>query len=360
MTKASKIELSESERTQLEALVRSRTLQAQAVQRSRIMLLKADGLSIDHIAEMVGLNRKSVMLCLKKFKDGGIENAIYDAPGRGRNVEIKDDEKDWIISIATKKPNKLGNLAKTWSYTQLTAYINKHAESAGYTRLSTVSRSSIKNILDEAGIKPFRMKYAGDKKTSVFDGKVQNILLVCKQAELRIDKEQGAQIFLADYRDKKAAKAVGNSSTDKRYISKGMLYLLVGIVLPTGEMLPMLSERSRNADFTDFLRFIDGKYPESDRIRLILDNHSARASSNARSFLETKPSRFEFVFTPQYGSWLNTVESLFSKMLSQMTGCMSVETLNELKEQFYSSFEEANKGPATSRWKPMVEYDSGS
>ena len=37
--------------------------------------------------------------CLKKFKEGGVENALSDAPGRGRNPEITDDEKAWIITL---------------------------------------------------------------------------------------------------------------------------------------------------------------------------------------------------------------------------------------------------------------------
>jgi hypothetical protein len=36
-----------------------------------------------HPSEKVGLNRNSVLLCLKEFKDGGVENAIYDTPGKG-------------------------------------------------------------------------------------------------------------------------------------------------------------------------------------------------------------------------------------------------------------------------------------
>lgn len=39
---------------------------------------------------------------VKKFKDGGVENALFDAPGRGRNAEITDDEKAWIINITSK------------------------------------------------------------------------------------------------------------------------------------------------------------------------------------------------------------------------------------------------------------------
>ena len=69
----------------------------------RILLLKEGGDSVDKIADKVGLNRNSVLLCLRKYKQGGIENAIYDAPGRGRNAEITDDEKAWTYKYCLSK-----------------------------------------------------------------------------------------------------------------------------------------------------------------------------------------------------------------------------------------------------------------
>lgn len=76
--RASSIEISNEEREYLELQTRARTM-AQTVTRARILLLRADSVSIDVIADKVGLNRCSVMLCLKKFKEGGIENAFFDA-----------------------------------------------------------------------------------------------------------------------------------------------------------------------------------------------------------------------------------------------------------------------------------------
>ena len=97
--RASSIELSNEEREYLKLQTRARTIQAQTVTRARILLLRADSVSIDAIADKVGLNRCSVMLCLKKFKEGGIENALFDAPGRGRNAEITDEEKAEICKL---------------------------------------------------------------------------------------------------------------------------------------------------------------------------------------------------------------------------------------------------------------------
>ena len=60
--KSTRINLTEDEREYLETQTRARTIQAQTVNRARILLLKADGCAIDDIADKVGINRKSVML----------------------------------------------------------------------------------------------------------------------------------------------------------------------------------------------------------------------------------------------------------------------------------------------------------
>lgn len=111
--KSSVINLTADEREYLETQTRARTIQAQTVNRARILLLKADGCSIDNIADKVGINRKSVMLCLSKYKEGGVENALFDTPGRGRNAEITDEKKAWIINMACQKPKDLGYSAET-------------------------------------------------------------------------------------------------------------------------------------------------------------------------------------------------------------------------------------------------------
>ena len=63
----SAIVLTDEETEYLEAQTRIRTLQAQIVTRARILLLRAQAVSIDVIADKVGLTRCSVMLCLKNL-----------------------------------------------------------------------------------------------------------------------------------------------------------------------------------------------------------------------------------------------------------------------------------------------------
>ncbi len=371
MAKAKPLTVSETDRELLETLVRTRTLQAQVVTRARIILLKADGESIDSIADKVALNRNSVMLCLKKYKEGGIENAIYDAPGRGRNPEITDDEKSWIIDTACRKPTEFGYAAETWTYAKLTSHINVSAETAGHARLSTITKTSIKKILDAAEIKPFRIRYYCENRDPDFEGKMHNILVVYKQLSLRFD-ENGKLIPLDDgepethtvsYDEKPGIQAIatttpdlpptrenGVTMRDYEYVRHGTVSLLAAIDLLTGEAIPLVRDTHKSSDFIEFLKLLDSKYPKGDKIRLVLDNHTAHTSKETRKFLSMVPGRFEFIFTPKHGSWLNMIEGFFGKMTHQMLRGIRVESKEELCERIYRYFDEVNKVPVIHHW----------
>ena len=67
MAKVKGLQITENDREYLDSLLRARTMQAQTVQRARIILLRTEGISIDVIADKVRINRKSVMLCITKY-----------------------------------------------------------------------------------------------------------------------------------------------------------------------------------------------------------------------------------------------------------------------------------------------------
>lgn len=368
--RASAIELSKEDKEYLELQTRARTIQAQTVTRARILLLRADAVSIDDIADKVGLNRCSVMLCLKKFKTGGIENALYDAPGRGRNAEITDEEKAWIINIACQKPVDFGYAAETWTYAKLTEHIHKTAETAGYIRLSTIHKSTVNTILDEADIKPHKITYYCENRDPDFDAKMHNVLLVYKQLQLQFDEDgiiitsEDNSLHVLSYDEKPGIQAIATTSDDLmpdadhptisrdyEYKRLGTLSLLAAIDLQTGEAIPLVREKHSSQEYIEFLQLLDGKYPKGDKIRIVLDNLRVHTSEATRKYLATVPGRFEFVFTPKHGSWLNMVEGFFSKMTRQMLKGIRVKSKEELVKRIYQYFLEINEEPVVFHWK---------
>lgn len=374
--KASTIILSNDDRSYLETQTRARTIQAQTVNRARILLLKADGTSINDIADKVGMNRKSVMLCINKYLEGGVENALFDAPGRGRNAEITDDEKAWIINIACQKPVDFGYSAEVWTRALLTKHINKFAEGAGHIRLSTISQSKVRTILEEADIKPNKITYYCENRDPDFDQKMHNVLLVYKQLSLQFDEngqlipfdDDEQIVHILSYDEKPGIQATANTSDDLlpdenhktisrdyEYKRLGTVSLLAGIDLQTGEAIPLVRDRHTSKEYIEFLKLLDSKYPKEDKIRLVLDNLKVHTSEETKKYLATVPGRFDFVFTPKHGSWLNLVEGFFSKLTRQTLKGIRVKTKEELVKRIYKYFDEVNAEPVIYHWKYKLD-----
>ena len=365
------LEISDEDYEYLQSLTRRRTIQAQVVDRAKILIYKAQGASNSDIAERIDVNINTVRLCLEKYTEGGIRNALFDKPRKGRSPEITDDAVAWIISIACQRPADLGYAQELWTLKNLHQHIQDHAAEAGFPRLETISKTRVGQLLKKSDIKPFKIKYYCEKRDPLFESKMRDILLVYKQVELQFDENR--EIIVPDdykltvtvsYDEKPGIQAIANTSDDLRpslengevfrdyeYKRLGTVSLLAGIDLLTGEAVPLVSSTHKSSDFIEFLKILDKKYPAQDTIRIILDNHSAHKSKETRLFLSTMPDgRFEFVFTPKHGSWLNMIESFFSKMTKQMLKGIRVNSKDELSERIYRYFNEINAEPIVYHW----------
>ena len=70
--------LSDEDRHYLITLSKKRTIQAQIVDRAKILLYKSDGMTFSDIAEKLAVSPSTVCLCISKYYEGGVENALFD------------------------------------------------------------------------------------------------------------------------------------------------------------------------------------------------------------------------------------------------------------------------------------------
>ena len=103
------------------------TIQAQIVDRAKILLYKSDGMTFSDIAEKLAVSPSTVCLCISKYYEGGVENALFDTQRPGRPSEITDDAKAWMINIACQRPVELGYAQELWTLNSLHKHIQKHA-----------------------------------------------------------------------------------------------------------------------------------------------------------------------------------------------------------------------------------------
>ena len=370
------ISLTDDDKSYLNKLLTQSTLEIRVYQRARILLLKSEGASNKAIADKLDIGISVVKRCLNKFKENGVEASLRDNKGRGRKAEITDDDITWVISKACQKPKDYGYSAEFWYPMSFRKFINSIAETEGHPRMATVAETTLRKILSNARIKPFQVSYYCERRDPEFDAKMHDVLVIYKQIEMQFD-ENGTLIVPDDYKltitvsydEKPGIQAISNTAPDLRpttengevyrdaeYKRLGTLSLLAGIDLLTGEAIPLVSETHKSSDFIEFLKILDKKYPLQDTIRIILDNHSAHTSKETQRFLDTMPKgRFKFVFTPKHGSWLNMIESFFSKMTKQMLRGIRVKTKQELEERIYQYFEEVNREPVVYHWKYKMD-----
>ena len=370
------IELNEGDHDYLLSLSKNRTIQAQVCLRAKILLQKEAGKSDKCVADGLSIDVNTVRLCVDKYLEGGTKLALFDKQRKGRPSEITADAIAWIIDVACQRPFDLGYSQELWTMKSLHKHIQEHAAEAGFPRLETVSKTRIQQILKEQEIKPFKIKYYCEKRDPDFETKMHDVLLVYKQVELQFDEngdiivpEGEPMIHTLSCDEKPGIQAISTTGDDLRpkagsgevwrdyeYKRLGTVSLLAAIDLLTGEAIPLVRDSHKSEDFIDLLKKMDAKYPEGDIIRIVLDNHSIHKSKKTQNYLSTvSEGRFEFVFTPTHGSWLNLIEGFFSKMTKQMLRGIRVDSKEELVQRIYKYFDEINSEPVVYHWKYKLD-----
>ncbi len=236
--------------------------------------------------------------------------------------------------------------------------------------LLKIDKGMLHTILSRGNIRPHKIRYYLERRDEEFDKKMVNVLQVYKQVELTNELQLPERtITTLSYDEKPGIQAIKNIAAqlqpvvnlhstlqrDHEYKRLGTVSLLAGIDLHTGIIIPLVREQHRSKEFIEFLDEIDKNYPGDWLIRIILDNHSSHTSKETSAYLLTRPGRFEFVFTPKHGSWLNMIEMFFSKIARSFLKHIRVGSKKELIERIYQGISEINKDPVIFRWKYKME-----
>jgi transposase len=363
------------EEEKLEAIRKARTQEKRRTVRAGILLGAASGKMSDQaIARAHGVNRNTVVLCVNKCLRFGWEAALGELPRPGRPRRVSDDATTWVLHCACQKPKDRGYAYELWTYGLLTQHIHQHCKAAGYPELHRLSRSKLHKILMEAKLRPHKVRYYVERRDPNFEPKMAAVLHVYKEVEiineglLRGTLREAPMITIS-YDEKPGLQALAPTSPDRppvpgqhpshtrdyEYERLGTVSLLAGLDLHTGRVTELVRDTHKSSDFIAWLQQLDASYPPGIPIRLLLDNHSAHISRETQAYLQTVPERFRFVFTPTHGSWLNLVETLFSKMARSFLRGIRVGTRQELIERIHQYFEQINADPVVFRWKYKMD-----
>ena len=373
-TKRDALLLTEDQKTMLRELSRSRTASAREIERAKVLVGYADGISITGLQRQIGVGRPMIYKCIDKALAAGVQMGLKDAYHRPYEPEISDEARAWVVNIACTKPKDNGLAAELWTISGLAHFVSEHAESAGFPRLAHAGKSTVWRILDENEIKPHKIRYYLEKRDPDFDRKMQEVLLVYRDVSIyregAVHDGRPEPIYTVSVDEKPGVQAIGLTAPDLppvpgeyaaigrdyEYVRHGTVSIMAGIDLHSGHIFANVEDRHRSVEFIALLKRFDDYYPPEAIIRVVLDNHSAHISKETLAYLATRPGRFEYVHTPKHGSWLNLIECAFSKMARTFLRHIRVCSIDELKARIIKGIDEINASPVVFRWN---KFDLG-
>lgn len=370
------LRLSPDHQAQLEAISQSRSEPLPRVERARTLLLYAQGTSVSAIARALQTNRPKIERCLDKALQLGSLAALDDLPRSGRPARIPPEARAWLVSVACQKPQDLGYPEELWTTRLLASHLRSHCIAGGHPSLARLARGTVSEILARQTLKVPKIKSYLERRDPDFDRKMAQVLLIYKQVPIlqeqeadTIEEPGGAApdaplVVSLSHDEKPGIQAIGSvapdlpleadkhPSTSRDYECKrhGPLTLMAGLDLLTGRVRRAVVPRHRSREFVAFLKQLDRAYPPGAKLRVVLDNHSARVSQETRAYLATVANRFEFIFTPTHGSWLHLVESFFSNLARTLLRGIRVQSKADLKQRIEASIDRLNEDPGVDRW----------
>ena len=155
------------------------------------------------------------------------------------------------------------------------------------------------------------------KQNSEFVANMERVLDVYKRpynADYPIVcMDESPKQLVEEARPSTAMKPGQEARVDYEYIRHGCINIFMANEPLQGKRFVEVTEFKKKTDWALFVKKIADKYPEAKKIILVMDNfktHSASAFYEAFEPEQAKElwDRFEFVFTPKHGSWLNMAE----------------------------------------------------
>ena len=109
---------------------------------------------------------------------------------------------------------------------------------------------------------------------------------------------------------------------DYEYKRHGVCNVFMANEPLAGKRMVKITERKTKQDWACFIAQIEGRHNDAEKITLVMDNLNTH---NPGSLYEAFPpdqakklwDRFEFVYTPKHGSWLNMAEIELNVLIRQ-------------------------------------------
>jgi transposase len=298
MRVAVRIDLSEVQRAKLVTLSQSALTAVRLVERTKVILLAAQGLDNQQIAEALGVTRQKAGRWRARYAQLGLAGIEKDAPGRGRRPKYG---KKVQAQVVRKTLEQQPATATHWSRSTM-------------ARESGLSESSVGRIWKRHGLKPHLVRTFKLSNDKAFVEKLEDIVglyLSPPEHAVVFSCDEKSQIQALDRTQPGLPIKKGRCGTMTHdYKRNGTTSLFAALNVASGEVIGTCMNKHRHQEWIRFLNRIKASAPKDKQIHLICDNYATHKHAKVKAW-ENRNKRFHFHFTPTSASWLNMVERFF-------------------------------------------------
>ena len=339
-----KMSLTESERSQLLAATRSRTIRSADTRRAKLILMLEDCESRDSIMRRLECDSRFIARWSSRFLSERLAG-MY-ARHLGREPKRSPAKLEARVLNHTLKHKPAGGVTH-WSSYKLAA------------ALGDVSVSAVQRIWRKHNLQPQRLQKHMVSNDPDFETKAADVIGLylnppAHAAVFCVDEKTAIQAL--DRKDRMLPLSPGRAESHGfEYKRNGTLSLFAALNTTTGEVLGKTAQRHTSEQFVAFLGDIVASQPEQREIHVICDNVSSHKTPRVQEFLAANRN-MRMHFTPTYSSWLNQVENWFSRIQRDVITRGVFTSVKDLSAKLMRYVREHNKDPKPIKWK----YDDPS
>jgi transposase len=346
-----RIELSQTERAELTAIVSGGKHAARKLKRAQILLAADAGASDDNIAASVAVGGSTVYRTKQRFVLGNLEAALGEQPRPGAGRKLSGKEEALLVATACSKPPQ--GRAR-WTLELLAGAM------VSLTEHISLSRETVRRRLAENDLKPWRKDmWCIPQIDAEYVARMEDVLdLYAEEPNPKrpvVCFDESPTQLIGEMRQPIPAAPGQLERFDCEYKRNGTANLFIFLDVHRPWRKVKVTERRSAEDYAHCMReVVDVHCPDAERIRVVQDNlstHSAGALYQAFPPAEARRilRRLEFHYTPKHASWLNMVEIEIGVLRGQ---CLDrrIDSKEQLEAEIAAWERQRNASGARIKW----------
>lgn len=327
--------LADSDREELERILRASTTPAGLSRRARAVLLMVEGVPGVEIARRIGYTVVQVSRIRRRFAEDGLAG-LQDRPRSGRPVTISARKRAQVVAMTLKRP----------------AAGHTHWTTRDMANRTGVSHTTVHRLWQAHALQPHRVetfKFTTDPKAEEKIHDIVGLYLNPPSKAVVLSFDEKTQIQALNRTQPILPLRPGLPARQTHdYERNGLTSLYAALEVATGQILGECRARHTGLDFLAFIKQVERRYRRQE-LHVILDNSSTHSTPAVKAWLALHP-RVHFHFTPTGASWINMVEAWFGILTRKSIRRGSFTTVRSLVRHITNYIDHWNEDSTPFVW----------